>query len=91
MHANGVVRSIDRIIDVFPPDGRHQARSSLSEVLEAVVSQRLVFNGDGGSRGRISGEVARATPALRTLIREGKTHQIPGLIEISRGAGMVCF
>lgn len=91
MHAKGVVKSIERIIDVFPADGRLQARAALSEVLEGIVSQRLVFSGDGAQKGVVCGEVARANPALRTLIREGKTHQIPGLIEISRGAGMVCF
>lgn len=87
LHTIGAASTIDRIIDVFPPYQQGQIRSQLSLVLEGVVSQQLIPM--TGNRGRKAAfEVMLATPAIRNLIREGKTHQITGVLQTSKKAGM---
>lgn len=87
LHTNNSAQTIDRIIDVFPENQQPQIRSQLSNILEAVVSQRLVPLDKGGRRA--VSEVLLANPAVRNLIREGKTHQIDNVIRTSSDIGMV--
>lgn len=88
LHTLGGAKTIDRIIDVFPPHQQEQIRTQLSTVLEAVISQQLVpIEGRQGRRGVF--EVMLGTPAIRNLIREGKTHQIPTVIQTSNRFGMI--
>jgi twitching motility protein PilT len=78
---------VDRIIDVFPTDRQSQIRTMLAESLRGVISQQLLRRADG--KGRVAAyEVLVATPALRALIREQKTFQIPSVIATSRKDGM---
>lgn len=87
LHTIGAAKTIDRIIDVFPPHGQEQIRTQLSEVLQAVVSQQLIPTADG--KGRIAvHEIMVATPAIRNLIREGKTYQMHSIIQTSKAQGM---
>jgi len=87
LHTNSAALTVDRIIDVFPPHQQQQVRTVLSNILEGVLSQTLLPTVDG--QGRIAAvEVMIATPAVRNLIREAKTHQIPGVIETSQRVGM---
>jgi len=75
LHTQDAPQSVDRIIDVFPPHQQEQIRIQLAGTLAGIVSQQLVPTADG--RGRVvASEVLIATPAVRNLIREGKTHQI---------------
>lgn len=75
LHTVGADKTVDRIIDVFPPYQQQQIRVQLSTVLQGVISQLLIPRSDG--RDRVAAvEVMIATPAIRNLIREGKTHQI---------------
>lgn len=75
LHTIGADKTIDRIIDVFPPYQQQQIRVQLSTVLQGVVSQNLINSRDGKKR-VLAVEVMIATPAIRNLIREGKAHQI---------------
>ncbi len=87
LHTIGAASTIDRIIDVFPPYQQGQIRSQLSLVLEGVISQQLIPT--IGGRGRKAAfEVMLGTPAIRNLIREGKTHQIAGILQTSKKSGM---
>jgi twitching motility protein PilT len=87
LHTTTAAQTIDRIIDVFPPYQQPQIRSQLSITLQAVVTQRLFNRIDG--KGRIpTTEVLIATPAVRNMIREGKTHQIYSAIEMGQEYGM---
>ncbi|MDX9739199.1 MAG: PilT/PilU family type 4a pilus ATPase [Candidatus Dojkabacteria bacterium] len=87
LHTNNSAQTIDRIIDVFPENQQPQIRSQLSNILEAIVSQRLVPLDKGGRRA--VSEILIANPAVRNLIREGKTHQIDNVIRTSSDIGMV--
>lgn len=87
LHTNNAAESIDRIIDVFPPGQQEQIRIQLANNLQAVISQQLLPR--AGSPGRIPAvEVMIATSAIRNLIRENKTHQIPSMIQTSAAHGM---
>lgn len=87
LHTTGVVSSIDRMIDVFPANQQQQARVQLSMVIKGIINQRLIPKKDGS--GRVAAiEVMVATPAIRHLIREGKTHQIYNTMITSKGVGM---
>lgn len=87
LHTVDAAQTIDRIIDVFPPDQQAQIRTQLSVTLQAVVSQTLLPTKDG--HGRVAAfEVMVATPSIRTLIRGGKTHQLPSDIESGHEYGM---
>ncbi|MCQ2536873.1 MAG: type IV pilus twitching motility protein PilT [Lachnospiraceae bacterium] len=87
LHTIGAACTIDRIIDVFPPYQQNQIRSQLALVLEGVISQQLVPTHDGKGR-KAAFEVMLGTPAIRNLIREGKTHMIGGVIQTSKKQGM---
>lgn len=87
LHTIGAASTIDRIIDVFPPHQQQQIRIQLSMVLESVVSQQLIPTADG--HGRVAAfEVMHASPAIKNLIREGKTFQIGSMLQTSKKAGM---
>src|SRR6185436_6113523 len=86
LHTNSASQSIDRMIDVFPPHQQPQIRAQLSNILMAIVSQRLIPQIGGG---RIAAaEVLVATPAVRNIIREGKTHQLEAVIQTGTEFGM---
>jgi len=86
LHTNSAAQSIDRMIDVFPPHQQPQIRSQLSNILMAICSQRLIPAIGGG---RIaSAEVLIATPAVRNIIREGKSHQLDAVIQTGAEFGM---
>ena len=88
LHTIGAAATIDRIIDVFPPHQQQQIRVQLATVLEAVISQQLVPL--ERKKGRVAAfEVMHGTVAIKNLIREGKTHQITGIIQTSKKNGMV--
>lgn len=87
LHTTGASNTIDRIIDVFPPHQQQQIRIQLATVVEAIISQQLIPTADG--RGRVAAfEVMHATPAIKNLIREGKTHQINSIIQTNKKLGM---
>ena len=75
LHTQDAPQSVDRIIDVFPPHQQEQIRVQLAGTLAGIVSQQLIPTSDGKGRA-VAAEVLIATPAVRNLIREGKTHQI---------------
>lgn len=88
LHTIGAAPTIDRVIDVFPPHQQQQVRIQLAGVLEAVISQQLMPT--IGGRGRIAAfEVMLATPAIKNLIREAKSHQVPSMIQTSKKQGMI--
>lgn len=87
LHTVDAAQTIDRIIDVFSPEQQAQIRTQLSVTLQAVVSQTLLPTLDGSSR-VAAYEVMVATPAIRTLIREGKTHQLYMDIQTGHEHGM---
>jgi len=87
LHTNTAAQSLDRIIDVFPPFQQQQVRIQLSNIMQAVVSQRLIPTIGGG---RIAAaEIMVVTPAVRNIIREGKTHQLDAVIQTSADQGMI--
>ncbi|MFZ1249567.1 MAG: type IV pilus twitching motility protein PilT [Candidatus Saccharimonadales bacterium] len=86
LHTNSAAQSIDRMVDVFPPHQQPQIRAQLSNILMAICSQRLVPAIGGG---RIAAaEILIATPAVRNIIREGKTHQLDAVIQTGAEFGM---
>ena len=87
LHTTDAPSTVDRIVDVFPPHQQQQIRMQLSTVLEGVVTQQLLIKATG--RGRVvSTEIMIGTPAVQSLIREEKTHQIYATIETSAKYGM---
>ena len=86
LHTNGAVNTIDRIIDSFPPAQQTQIRVQLSMVLHTVVSQRLIPDREGGLVPAY--EIMHTTPAIRSMIRESKSHQIDNAIAAGGGEGM---
>jgi twitching motility protein PilT len=87
LHTNDSVQTIDRIIDAFPPHQQQQIRMQLSLNLQGIVSQQLIPRTDGNGR-ILALEILIATPAVRNLIREGKSHQIPSVLQTSAKHGM---
>lgn len=86
LHTNSAAQSIDRMIDVFPPHQQPQIRSQLANILMAICSQRLIPSIGGG---RIAAaEILVATPAVRNIIREGKSHQLEAVIQTGAEFGM---
>lgn len=86
LHTNSASQSIDRMIDVFPPHQQPQIRAQLANILMAICCQRLVPSIGGG---RVAAaEVMIATPAVRNIIREGKTHQLEAVIQTGAEFGM---
>ena len=86
LHTNSAAQSIDRMIDVFPPHQQPQIRAQLSNILMAICSQRLVPAIGGGRV--VAAEVLIANPAVRNIIREGKSHQLDAVIQTSADQGM---
>ena len=87
LHTNSAAKTVDRIIDIFPSDSRDQVRTMLSESILAIVAQALIPKRDG--QGRVAAlEILVATVAIRNLIREGKTFQIPSIIQTGQQFGM---
>lgn len=86
LHTNSAAQTIDRIVDVFPEEQQGQVRLQLSNVIEAVFSQRLIPSLQGGRM--VAYEIMLGTPAIKTSIREGKTHQIDSILQTSQEIGM---
>ncbi len=87
LHTNNASQSIDRMIDVFPEEQQAQVRSQLSNILEVVIAQRLIPLDRGGRRA--VQEILMVNPAVKTMIREAKTHQVDNVIRTSSDVGMV--
>lgn len=86
LHTNSASQSVDRMIDVFPPHQQNQVRSQLANILMAICSQRLIPAIGGG---RVAAaEILVATPAVRNIIREGKSHQLEAVIQTGAEHGM---
>jgi twitching motility protein PilT len=90
LHTNNASKTIDRIIDVFPSERQSQVRAMLAESLRGVVAQQLLKRADGKGRVAVH-EILIATQAIRSLIREAKTFQIPSTIGTGRKEGMQSF
>jgi len=86
LHTNSAAQSIDRMIDVFPPHQQPQIRAQLSNILMAICSQRLIPAIGGGRMA--AAEILIATPAVRNIIREGKSHQLEAVIQTGAEHGM---
>jgi twitching motility protein PilT len=87
LHTKSAPKTVDRIIDAFPPGQQQQVRVQLAEALQGVVSQVLLPTRD--KKGRVAAlEIMVATVAIRNLIRESKTHQMPSSIQIGAQLGM---
>ena len=88
LHTSGAPNTINRIIDVFPPEQQAQIRAQLSTSLKMVVTQRLLKTKDG--QGRVGAfEVMKCTAPIQNLIREAKIHQIPSIMQTSVKDGMI--
>jgi twitching motility protein PilT len=88
LHTIGAAKTIDRIIDVFPPEQQAQIRTQLGSVLEAVISQQLCPNRQNNGR-QLALEIMLANHAILNLIREGKTTQVTNMMQLNSGEGMV--
>ena len=88
LHTSGAPSTINRIIDVFPPEQQAQIRAQISTSLKMVVTQRLLKTKDG--QGRCGAfEVMKCTPPIQNLIRESKIHQIPSIMQTAVKDGMI--
>ncbi len=87
LHTQSTAQTVDRIIDVFPPHQQHQVRMQLSIALQGIITQQLLETADGAGR-VCATEVLVPNPAIRNLIREGKTHQIYSALQTSGAVGM---
>ena len=88
LHTSGAPSTINRIIDVFPPEQQAQIRAQISTSLKMVVTQRLLKTKDG--QGRCGAfEVMKCTPPIQNLIREAKIHQIPSIMQTAVKEGMI--
>jgi len=86
LHTQSAAKTVDRVIDVFPADQQNKIRATLSEALKGVVAQNLFKRID--KKGRVAAlEILVFTTAVANLVREGKTHQIPGMIQIGKKLG----
>jgi twitching motility protein PilT len=88
LHTNDALQSINRMVDVFPQEQQDQVRTQLSFVLEGVLVQQLIPRADGMGR-CLAMEIMLPNPAIRSLIRAEKLEQIPSMIEIGKGEGMM--
>src|SRR4051812_21099884 len=87
LHTQDTSQTVDRIVDVFPPSQQQQVRVQLSVSLQGIVTQQLLPTADGQGR-CVASEVLVPTPAVRNLIREGKTHQIYSTMQTGGASGM---
>src|SRR5213593_4890493 len=86
LHTQSASKTVDRIIDVFPSDQQNKIRATLAESLRGVVAQNLFRRVD--KKGRVAAlEILVFTTAVANLVREGKTHQIPGMIQVGKKLG----
>jgi twitching motility protein PilT len=86
LHTQSAAKTVDRIIDVFPADQQNKIRATLAESLKGVVAQQLFKRID--KKGRVAAmEILVFTTAIANLVREGKTHQIPGMIQVGKKLG----
>jgi twitching motility protein PilT len=86
LHTPSAAKTVDRIIDVFPAEQQNKIRATLSEALKGVIAQNLFKRID--KKGRVAAlEVLVFTTAIANLVREGKTHQIPGMIQVGKKLG----
>ncbi|GIJ50903.1 twitching motility protein PilT [Virgisporangium aliadipatigenens] len=90
LHTQSATQTVDRVVDIYPPHQQQQIRSQLSMALQGVLTQALCPTADGKGRTVIT-EIMMATPAIRNLIREGKSHQIPSFMQSGGGEGMLSF
>ncbi|RZU52247.1 twitching motility protein PilT [Krasilnikovia cinnamomea] len=90
LHTQSATQTIDRVIDIFPPHQQLQIRAQLAASLQGVVTQALAPKADGKGRVVVC-EILTATPAIRSLIREGKSHQIPSFMQSGANDGMLAF
>ena len=88
LHTGNASRTLDRLLDVFPPDQQDQIRIMVSESLRGVISQQLVPRADGTGR-VLALETLTNTPAVANVIREAKTYMLPGIIQTGRKQGML--
>lgn len=88
LHTSSAAKTVDRIIDVFPNDGKEMARAMLSMSIEAIISQTLVKGVDGKSR-VAAHEIMLGTSAIRNLIREAKIMQITSMMQMGSKVGMI--
>ena len=86
LHTNSAAKTVDRIINVFPTNQQEQIRAMLGESLKGVIAQQLLKTVDGKRCAAL--EILSVTPAVANLIREGKTFQIPSIIQTGKGEGM---
>ena len=87
LHTGNASRTLDRLLDVFPPDQQEQIRMMMSESLRGVISQQLIPRADG--KGRVLAlEILTNTPAVANVIRESKTYLLPGIIQTGKKQGM---
>jgi len=90
LHTSSAAKTVDRIIDVFPQGQQGQIRTMLAESIRGVVAQSLFTRAD--KQGRVAAfEIMKGTKAIGNLIREGKIHQIPSIIQTSAAHGMVLY
>ena len=87
LHTQDTAQTVDRIVDVFPPEQQQQVRVQLSVALQGIVTQPLLPTADGQGRA-VAAEILVPTPAVRNLIREGKTHQIYSALQTGGATGM---
>ncbi len=87
LHASSAPKTIDRLIDAFPTDAQEQIRAMLGDSLKGVVAQQLLKKKGGGRVG--VQEILIGTPAVGNLLREGKTFQIPSIMQTGRKDGMI--
>ncbi|MDQ3371760.1 MAG: type IV pilus twitching motility protein PilT [Actinomycetota bacterium] len=87
LHTQDTAQTVDRIVDVFPPSQQQQVRVQLSVALQGIVTQQLLPTADGQGR-TVAAEILVPTPAVRNLIREGKTHQIYSTLQTGGSHGM---
>jgi twitching motility protein PilT len=86
LHTSSAPKTVDRVIDVFPPSQQAQVRAMFAESIQAIITQTLCRKAGGGRVAAL--EILLGTTAVRNLIREGKIHQIPSVMQTSHGAGM---
>jgi twitching motility protein PilT len=87
LHTGNASRTLDRLLDVFPPDQQEQIRIMVSESIRGVISQQLIPRADG--KGRVLAlEILTNTPAVANVIREAKTYMLPGIIQTGKKQGM---
>ena len=88
LHTTGVVNTVERVVDMFPPQKQQQIRVQFSNVVRAIISQQLIPSQDGGSMVPAF-EIMHANREVRNLIREGKTHQLVNVIQKEHQSGMI--